>query len=929
MPLFDNDLRIIVFRLPKLLRSVLSRLHRLSLRPKFYAAFVMAAVVALVNYSAWSVLGVTPAAPDVPAKVNGVTYAPFGRDDAPWVRQTPIAELIDADLQALSTITDQIRIYSAAQFPELPTIAAKHGMKVSLGAWLNKYSDNNEKEISAALQTAEQHSNIKQLIIGNETLLKKSLTPEQLVGYLKRVRQASKLPVSTAEPWHIWLKYPELATEVDFITIHLLPYWEGVGLDTAVDESLQRLAWVRARHPNKQIVIGEVGYPSNGDSIKRALPSPAAQAAFVRQFVARSTKERLDYFLIEAFDQPWKQSEEGLAGAYWGLFDAARSPKFGFSGTIEPDPYWRSKALASSLAGFMFLSFFLSRLRNLRATARLTFAAATQGVLSLATVVVTLPLWHYMSTGDWLMLAVLIPTCIVMVAILLAHLFEFVELFWEGSLKRRFLPRPLAQDAHQPFVSIHLACCNEPPHMVIATLKSLRELDYQAFEVIVVDNNTADEALWKPVRDFVATLPPAFRFFHLPTWPGYKAGALNFALEQTDARAQIVGVVDADYVVKAEWLSSLVSYFSDAQVGIVQAPQAHRDWGDTVFRKMMNWEYEGFFRIGMHHRNERDAIIQHGTMTLIRADALRQHGCWSEWCLCEDAELGLRLMQQNLRTVYVDAVMGEGLTPDDFSAFKKQRRRWAQGGMQIFKSHWRSLLGLDAASSNGSTINAPASHRLSLGQRYHFLAGWLPWVGDALHLIFVGGALLRTIGLIAWPQYFSPPVVLFMLPLAMFCLVKLVIGPLLYWRRVPCSIGNILGASVAGMGLSHAIARGLLSGLSSQAGVFQITKKGRLSSVEQAVGRRISGWFATVREESMLLIALILAILATALTRENDQIETLVWMAMLALQALPYLAALACSVVAAMPQVRTTTQGPLRQLRSRSPRLDNESSGSR
>ena len=874
---------------------------------------VLAAFIALANYLVWSGWGATPFAPDVQSRVNGLTYAPFGRADAPWARELPAATLIANDLKLLATVTDQIRTYSAAQFPMLPALAAQNGLHVTLGAWLNGDSDNNEREISAALQASQRHANITRLVIGNETLLKASLTPAALISYLKRVRQTTHLPVSTAEPWHVWLKHPELADQVDFITVHLLPYWEGVGLDTAVDESLQRLAWVRERHPGKQIVIGEVGYPSSGDSIKRAQPSPAAQAAFVRQFMARASKERLDYFLIEAFDQPWKLHEEGRAGAYWGLFDAQRAPKFAFTGPVEPDPNWRAKALISSLAGFVFLAWFLSRLPTMRPLARVAFAATAQAVLSLATVVITLPLLHYMAVADWVMLALLVPTSAVMVAILLAHLFEFVELFWDGSLKRRFQPQPLAANAHQPFVSIHLACCNEPPQMVIDTLKSLCALDYQRFEVIVVDNNTADPALWMPVRDFVATLPPHFRFHHLPRWPGFKAGALNFALEHTDSRARVIGVVDADYVVKPEWLRALVKYFDDQQVGIVQAPQAHRDWGATAFRKMMNWEYDGFFRIGMHHRNERDAIIQHGTMTLIRAAALRQFGQWSEWCLSEDTELGLRLMQQDLRTVYVDAVMGEGLTPDSFLAFKNQRRRWAQGGMQIGKAHWRALLGLRARPASQAmqavghiqaAANLRPQHRLSLAQRYHFLAGWLPWLGDALHLVFVGAALLWTAGTLALPHYFSFPVVLFMLPLALFCAAKLVIGPLLYWRRVPCSVGSIVGASVAGMALSHAIARGVLGGLFTRAGVFQVTSKGgqRLSVVASRPGWWSIRWLAPVREEILLLAALLVAIAAVAITRKADHAESLLWMLMLALQALPYLAALASAVAAALPQ---------------------------
>ncbi len=858
----------------------------------------LAAIVALVNYALWSSLGTVHQAPDVSPRVNGLTYAPFGRDDAPWVRKLPIEQLLQEDLKLLATVTGQIRVYSAAQFPQLPAIAAQHGLKVTLGAWLYRDYTQNVYEVDAALRIANTHANVNRLLIGNESVLKENLTPEQLTGFLRQARRATTLPVSTAEPWHVWLKHPELANEVDFITVHLLPYWEGVGIETALEESLQRLAWVRERHPNKKIVIGEVGFPSSGKNIKRALPSPAVQAAFVRQFIARAAQEKLDYFFIEAFDQPWKRSEEGLAGAYWGFFDAARSPKFAFSGAVQSDPHWQARALGSSLAGFFLLSFFLFRMRSLRAVARLAFAAVAQALLTVATIVITLPLWYYMTVGDWWMMALLIPTTTVMVLILLVHLFEFVELFWEGSLKRRFSPQPLGASAEQTFVSIHLACCNEPPHMVIATLRSLCELNYTSFEVIVVDNNTSDESLWTPVRDFVATLPPHFRFFHLPRWPGFKAGALNFALSQTDTRAQIIGVVDADYLVKPEWLHSLVAYFSNNTVGIVQAPQAHRDWGDTIFRQMMNWEYEGFFRIGMHHRNERNAIIQHGTMTLIRANALREHGRWSEWCLCEDAELGLRLMQQNLRTIYVDAVMGEGLTPDDFGAFKKQRWRWAQGGMQIFKAHWRALLGLRLAASKSSSAERNDQQRLSVGQRYHFLAGWLPWLGDALHLVFVGGALLWTMGMLAFPHYFSPPLLLLIMPLAMFCGVKLIIGPLLYWQRVRCSFGDIVGASVAGMGLSHAIARGVLSGLFTRAGIFHVTAKGDRFSDTPSAKKKVNGALSAAREEILLLSALLTAIAAVALSRQADHVESLLWIAMLALQALPYLAALVCSVVA-------------------------------
>ena len=862
------------------------------------SALLLAALMALANYLLWGFTATPIAAPDIEPRVNGLAYAPFARTDAPTQRHSAATALIEADLRQLAGITGEIRTYSAAQLPQLPALAARHGLRLTLGAWLDRDPLANEQELAAALAAAQAHPNITRLLIGNESVLKGDLTPAQLSAYLKRARAAARVPVSSAEPWHVWIKHPELADAVDFITVHLLPYWEGVGHESAVDQAFERLARVRARFPGKAILVGETGYPSSGDSIKRARPSPAAQAAYIREFVQRARREKLDYFLIEAYDQPWKQHEEGRAGAYWGLFDAARQPKFSFHGAIEPDPYWRQKALYSSAAGLLFLLWFLRRTAtaNLRPLAQVAFAATAQAVLSFATVLLTLPLLHYMFAADWVMLALLIPTSAVMVAIMLAHLFEFVELFWDGSLHRRFAPRALAETARQPFVSIHLACSNEAPAMVIATIRSLAALDYQAYEVLIIDNNTTDPTLWQPVRDFVAGLPARFRFIHLPTWPGYKAGVLNHALTLTDARTEVVAVVDADYVVRPQWLASLVGHFDDPKVGIVQAPQAHRDWGGHIFRRMMNWEYEGFFRIGMHHRNERDAIIQHGTMTLIRADALRRHGQWSEWCLCEDSELGLRLMQQDLRTIYVDQVMGEGLTPDSFAAFKRQRQRWAQGGMQICKAHWRALLGRS---------------KLSVGQRYHFLAGWLPWIGDALHLVFVIAALVWTIGTLTLPHAFPLPITLFMLPLAAFCLAKLVIGPLLYWRRVPCSAGGIVGAAIAGMALSHAIARGVLAGLWRGAAVFQITAKGGTAAASPAAGRcaRLAALLAPAREEALLLMGLVSAIAAIGFTSSAGHLESALWMLMLGLQSLPYLAAIVCAGAAALPERHTGTAG--------------------
>src|SRR5690606_18482716 len=175
------------------------------------------------------------------------------------------------------------------------------------------------------------------------------------------------------------------------------------------------------------------------------------------------------------------------------------------------------------------------------------------------------------------------------------------------------------------------------------------------------------------VRDHCARLGSRFRFFHVSPLAGFKAGALNFALANTCADAQIIAVIDSDYQVEPSWLQDLIPAFWDERTAIVQAPQDYRDGEESFFKAMCYAEYRGFFHIGMITRNERNAIIQHGTMTLVRRSALERVGGWAEWCITEDAELGLRLFEHGYEAHYVPQSYGRGLIPGTFLDYKKQR----------------------------------------------------------------------------------------------------------------------------------------------------------------------------------------------------------------------------------------------------------------
>ncbi|MCD8573751.1 MAG: glycosyltransferase [Gammaproteobacteria bacterium] len=215
-----------------------------------------------------------------------------------------------------------------------------------------------------------------------------------------------------------------------------------------------------------------------------------------------------------------------------------------------------------------------------------------------------------------------------MVAILvvLIESLEIIDVIWYRKTVRLFQPLSPPLNFRYPKVSLHIPIHNEPPDMVCDTLRAASALDYPNLEVLVIDNNTKDPDVWQPVRDYCLELGSRFRFFHLEDWPGYKAGAVNYALQQTAEDTEIIGVIDSDYKVSPDWLKSMVPYFDNQKVAFVQSPQDYSDEKENFFKECCYWEYAGFFNIGMVQRNEYNAIIQHGTMTLIRKSALLQMG---------------------------------------------------------------------------------------------------------------------------------------------------------------------------------------------------------------------------------------------------------------------------------------------------------------
>ncbi len=839
----------------------------------------VAILVLAVNFAAWAAFNRGAGGPPWGGKINGLSYSGWQSGDENGRFSD---ERIDADMALLSQHAASIRIYGVSDgLDRIVSGADKHGLEVMAGAWISPDAEANSREVDKLLEVAAAHSNVKRVIVGNESLLRKDVKPDELIALIERVKRQVEVPVSTAEPWHVWLEYPELARAVDFITVHVLPYWEGVPLDGAVPYVLYRWQQLRAAFPDKHILIGEVGWPSDGQWVKGSEPSRVNQAQFVRQFLNLASSERFDYFIVEAIDAPWKRGIEGTVGAHWGLFDADRSSKFSMSGNVSESSNWLSGWLSATLLAMPAILWFVHRRRDLKIAGQIFYSMLIQAAASTLVWAIMAAMAEKIINANTVAWIVLIGFQVVLLALLLADGLELAEVMW-ANRRRSFVPVNKPPPPNAPKVSIHVPCYNEPPHMVMETLDALAKLDWPNFEVLVIDNNTKDEAVWKPLEEYCAKLGERFRFFHLPKWPGYKAGALNFALTQTAKDAKIIGVIDSDYTVSADWLRATVPYFDKPQVAFVQAPQDYRDGdlegGSDWFKRMCYWEYAGFFHIGMVQRNERNAIIQHGTMTLIRRKTLQDLGGWAEWCICEDAELGLRLFEGGHEAVYLEHSFGRGLMPDNFGAYRTQRFRWAYGAVQILKRHWRQLM-------EGGT--------LTRGQRYHFVSGWLPWFADAAHMGFAAAAVLWSVLLLLkWVEF--PPSV-FLAPVLGVFVFKIAAGLLLYHARVKCGWKDRLGASVAGMALTHAVGRAVWQGLFTSGKPFLRTPKceDRPAAIQGLL---------MAREELLLLSTLLASAVAVLVKFEPQNFNALMWSGMLLVQTLPYWAALYVSMVNAMPK---------------------------
>jgi exo-beta-1,3-glucanase (GH17 family)/uncharacterized membrane protein len=292
-------------------------------------------------------------------KLNSVSFAPFRDGASPLTGTFSSAAEVEQDLTLLAPHVRAIRSYAALGGDyDLAAMAARHGLKLWLGVWLGGDRAQNMREMDAAIAIAADHPDtVERVVVGNEVLLRRDLPVGELIADIDRVKAAVRQPVTYADVWEFWRKFPEVAAHVDIVTIHLLPYWEDdpTGIDRAVAHVAATYRRMAALFPGKPIAIGETGWPSRGRWRHDAAPGRVNQAVFLRRFVDLAAREGLDYNLIEAFDQDWKYRNEGIVGANWGIWTADRAQKFPLAGPVREDPGWALHGAASVVLGLLLL----------------------------------------------------------------------------------------------------------------------------------------------------------------------------------------------------------------------------------------------------------------------------------------------------------------------------------------------------------------------------------------------------------------------------------------------------------------------------------------------------------------------------------------------------------------------------------------------
>lgn len=252
----------------------------------------------------------------------GLCYGPYRDNEDPDFGVHPTLSELSEDIAFIKNLAGSIRTYGATDnLEQIPSLCQQYEIDCYPGAWISKYECENRKQINSLINIAKQNlSHVKGLIVGNEVLLRKDISEQQLLDFISEVKSATSLHVTTAEIWKDWIDHPQLAQAVDILFVHIYPYWDGIAVENAANYVLEKWNELKTLYPDKKIIIGETGWPSEGDTRGSAIPNEENQKLYLSNFISMAKCNHIDYFYFEIFDEKWKSKLEGKAGSHWGIY---------------------------------------------------------------------------------------------------------------------------------------------------------------------------------------------------------------------------------------------------------------------------------------------------------------------------------------------------------------------------------------------------------------------------------------------------------------------------------------------------------------------------------------------------------------------------------------------------------------------------------
>jgi exo-beta-1,3-glucanase (GH17 family)/DNA-binding beta-propeller fold protein YncE len=281
-------------------------------------------------------------------RLHGLNFSPYiDPDEDPNLGDGQItpAELRDR-MERVTPYTRAIRTFGCSpDLRDAGRVAHELALEAAVGAWLARDPVENQNQVNCLIEEAlAGHVDIA--IVGSEVLLRGDLTEAELLDFIAQVRSAlsgsgRNIPVTTADVHGILLAHPAVLAAVDVVFVNYYPYWEGRRVDQAMAYVHQLHQEVQQAAPGKKVVVSEAGWPSCGNIIAEAVPSPTNAAFYFLNFVSWARANEVEYFYFEAFDEAWKAAHEGPQGACWGVWRGDGELKDGmeavFDGETLPD----------------------------------------------------------------------------------------------------------------------------------------------------------------------------------------------------------------------------------------------------------------------------------------------------------------------------------------------------------------------------------------------------------------------------------------------------------------------------------------------------------------------------------------------------------------------------------------------------------------